>query len=83
MHMTMPTLQYLYKNTAEESPLRKYITHRCAAATLSHKFTEECKDLFPEFLVDLVLLLKKHMPAYATADFAPSENLDLFEVDED
>jgi hypothetical protein len=82
MHMSISMLQYIYKNTAEESPLRKYIIHRCAAATLSDDFMKECKISFPDFLVDLLLLLQSKILADATATFSTYGNEYLFEVEE-
>lgn len=58
----MSMLKYIYKNTAEESPLRKYVLARCAAATLSARFFKDPDRFPPEFLIDLVLLLKRNMP---------------------
>jgi hypothetical protein len=74
-------LRYVYNYTAIGSPLRKNITRRCAAATLSSRFCKEYEHFPPGFLIDLTLLLKSKMPEDIRATLIPS--MSIFDVSED
>lgn len=75
-------MKYIYENTANESPLRDYTLQHCAT-TVTPDAAKQCKQLSPEFLFDLIVLLKSRVPKEITVALDPGRNMDKFNVPEE
>lgn len=77
-------LEYVYENTAEDSPLRRLMVQQCAFHVPAEWYEEKPAHFPKDFLLDLTQTLLSEIPAARVADVARvRRSMRDFEVDDE